>query len=324
MIFFKLIYLLISFSVIKLTNNTYLYFIVLCVCEVLTYYTISKTVDKKYSFITKEVIEKNIYDKEIIKHVKSTSVSKIFGELNRSIDIFVLSFLSNGYVLGLYSNYFSIFNSLYWVILKIFDSFKATIAKFIDSKSLKYSYYIFNLFDLCSYVIALLTSVMFYYTIDIIISIWIGKKYILGGYIPVLLSIQLFLYIYRMSLWYTVNIKGWFYISKISDFIGTTINLILSIILYFRFDIAGIIFATIISQFIQYIVENYFILRNFENLSVKAILGKLFLICLYIALLCSIIYQNRLSILIGIFILFYLIFLFKRRCMYVFEDKESI
>lgn len=320
MIIYKLLYLLVAYLIIKFTNNCYIYYAILCLSEILTYITISKVVDKKYDYIKKDAVNEKAYDKEIVKHIKSTGVSKVFSELTSSIDIFVISFMSNGYNLGLYTNYFSIFTSIYLIVMKIFDSFKATVAKYMDSNSLDYSFQVFKLFEVSGYVMSLLVAVVFYVTIDFLITIWLGSKYILSNSIPLLLSIQLFFYIHRMSLWNTIGINGWFSISKVSDFLGTTINLVLSIILYSKLEIPGVILATIIAQVVQYIIETHHILKEFNQLNLKVIFDYILYIIFYIIILISIV--NKCIFLIPIIVLgiIYLLKLIRGRYKYVFKN----
>lgn len=323
MILFKLIFIVFAYVVIKYSNNCYLYYLFLCIFELLTYLTISNIVDKKYNYIVYKNDNKKPYDKEIYKHIKSTAVTKIFAELNGCVDVFVISILTTGFSLGVYSNYLSIFNSLYLIVMKIFSSFKATIAKFMDSKSLEYSYQVYNLFELTSYAIALFTSVIFYLLIDTVIAIWLGRKYIIANEISLLLSIQLFIYIFRMSQWNTNGIKGWFSISRITDTMSTILNFVLSIILFKKYGLAGIIQATLIAQSIQCIIELIYILKKFKKLNLKNIVSKLSLIILYFILILSIYFKLLIGIIVGIVLIIYLIVLFRGRCIYVFKNKKN-
>ena len=320
MIIFKVIFSILNIlSLIKL-KNYYLYLSFCIIENILMYYTISKYTDKKYSFLNNKKEKVNCEDyKEIKIHVKSTAVSKICGVLSPSLDTFILGIISNVKTLGLYSNYYLLISSISWAVQKLFTSFKAIIASILNKEN---QYIIFKSMNIISYAIALISSISFYYLVDFVIKIWIGKEYLLSNFLELAFSIQLFLMIFRISLWQFIEISCLFYISRISDLIGLIINFILSIVLYSKFKLLGVIIATIVSLVTQYIIEFYMILKRFNKININLILEQILLIIIYIISISLIKNNLLLFILVTILVLIY-ITLYLRSIYYVFKNKKN-
>lgn len=104
---------------------------------------------------------------------------------------------------------------------------------------------------------------------------------------------------------------------------STILNFVLSIILFKKYGLAGIIQATLIAQSIQCIIELIYILKKFKKLNLKNIVSKLSLIILYFILILSIYFKLLIGIIVGIVLIIYLIVLFRGRCIYVFKNKKN-
>ena len=99
--------------------------------------------------------------------------------------------------------------------------------------------------------------------------------------------------------------------------------LILSIVLYSKFKLLGVVIATIVSLITQYVIELYSILKNLNKININLILEQILLIIIYITSIFLIKKYPLLSILEIIIVLIYAIFYLKRSIYYVFKNKKN-
>ena len=244
------------------TKNYYLFLIFNIGDNIFSYFVVSKYIDKKYPYLKNKVEGQKSDLVNIKKEIKNTAVCKISVSLYNSLDAVILGLFSTVEVLGLYSNYYVLLNSLNSIVYKFFYSFQSKIGNALVGQTEEESYVLLYKMNYISYVLGISASIIFYLFVDFIIKIWLGSKYLLPNQVVIAFSIQLFIMIYRTSLWQYTTVKGWFRINKISDSIGVVINLILSIILYLKFNLIGIIIGTIISEIIKYFIELYLIIKS--------------------------------------------------------------
>ena len=99
-------------------------------------------------------------------------------------------------------------------------------------------------------VISYFSSTGIFIFINIIIEIWLGKEYLLSKNIVLLISINFFITIYRLSSLTLINGYGLFSHQKIKALCEASLNLIFSILLvkYTSFGIAAVLLGTLISS----------------------------------------------------------------------------
>ena len=283
----KLISLIIEIVLFIFTKNYYIYFVVSVIDNVLSYFIISKYINKKYPFM-KNKCETQKDDLNTIRNqIKNTAICKVCMSLYNSLDTLILGFFSSVKVMGIYSNYYVLLNTLNTIAYKLFYSIQSKLGNIaVDQNDLD-SYKLLHKMNSVAYILGAIFSVSFYLFADLIIILWAGKEYLFDRYIVIAFSIELFVMIYRTSLWQYTIIKGWFKINKISDMIGVFINLILSIVLYLNFGIIGVILGTAITEIIKHFIELYLIIKRIDIKYKNIILYNLRSIAIYIIIICT-------------------------------------
>ncbi len=206
---------------------------------------------KNYGFIksSKEI------DKEAVKMSKDVFVHNIGSSINSSSDQIVLSIFNGLTFVSIYSSYYYIVKYLKDIANSILKSTLYSFGNlFSDKEQLNTKgYKIFLEYSSFSSYFAIVISSMFFISIVPFINIWINDpKYILG--IGGVLSFTMLVYsnIITIPISVASSATGIFKETKYYSFISTFVNVSLSLLVIKRYEIAGIVFATVISMLLFY------------------------------------------------------------------------
>ena len=215
---------------------------------------ISIFVNKEYSNLKHSAITpvSTKEKKEFTSNVKGLFFSKI-GEVvvNGTDNILMSSFISITAV-ALYSNYNMIIYTATTTITIVLTAVMGSIGNLIHNKNANLSDILsfFKKFEFLVFSISYFSSTGIFIFINIIIEIWLGKEYLLSKNIVLLISINFFITIYRLSSLTLINGYGLFSHQKIKALCEASLNLIFSILLvkYTSFGIAAVLLGTLISS----------------------------------------------------------------------------
>ncbi len=237
------LYILAMHGVIKLLSN-------------LIIYILAKKSYPNIDFNSKEK------DFKFIRQLKDLLVHKINGLVGSNIDILIITNMFGLKLVAVYSAYNYILNMIKDVLNKISVSIIAILGnKLVESEN--ESYAIFKEMRSFLFFLATTLSVSLLYAINPFIDIWYNGDIKSSSLLALAFVLVLFTFIVKIATNVFINAKGLFKETKYCAIADTIINLILSILLAFKFGISGVVFATAISVFIsEYILKTHVLFKN--------------------------------------------------------------
>lgn len=189
---FSVVQQLLQIIILIVTSNFILYLLTQSVMQFLSNFHISKIVDKTYPFLRENnhlKIDKDVKNK-IVSNVKATFFAKIGQVLVTGTDNLFINYFVGLAVLGKYSNYLMLMAMVSGMVMIIFTNLKSSIANVIVKETLEKQREIFQvlnfwLFGLC--------AVIFIFSVEDFISMWIGRQFLLPSYIVLMMAVSFFM-----------------------------------------------------------------------------------------------------------------------------------
>lgn len=240
--------------VLKFFASFIIYLLIENLITFITNYSISRKVEKEYSFLDEQTIELASKDKkEITDTIKSSFVYKIASVMLNSTDNIMISILIGTNVVGYFTNYKTIYAGIGSLYTVFFTSLTAGIGNLIETTSEEHRLKIFNILLLISSWLGIVFSSCFFSLSREFIVLWIGQGYVLDDLVVLCIAITIFLscalhpiFIYREAMGIYKKVKYMMLLAAI-------VNIILSIILGRYLGLFGILFGTILSMMTTYI-----------------------------------------------------------------------
>ena len=237
---------------------------------------ISIIVNREYSNLKNRTITPISTEekKEFTTNVKGLFFSKI-GEVvvNGTDNILMSSFISITAV-ALYSNYNMITYTATTTITIVLTAVMGSIGNLIHNKNTNLSDILsfFKKFEFLVFSISYFSSIGIFIFINIIIEAWLSTEYLLSKNVVLLISINFFITIYRLSSLTLINGYGLFSHQKTKALCEASLNLIFSVLLvkYTSFGIAAVLIGTLISSLLTVVwYEPYSLFKFGLKISVK-------------------------------------------------------
>lgn len=207
---------------------------------------LTKIFKKNYPYVS----ETKKIDKSSLSLSKDVFVHNIGSAINNGADQIVLSIFNGLTFVSIYSSYFYIVKYLKDITNSILKStlysFGNLFAKEDEINTKGYDVY--KEYLSFSGMFSIVISSSFYFAIVPCINIWINKpEYILGFGAIIAFTLLVYSNIITIPLNIAAGAAGIFKQTKYYSFIATFVNVTLSILVIKKYQIAGIVFATIIS-----------------------------------------------------------------------------
>ena len=240
--------------VLKIFSSFIIYLLIENMVTFITNYSISKRVDKEYSFLDEQATELVADDKkEITDTIKSSFIYKTASVMLNSTDNIIISMLIGTNVVGYFANYKTIYAGIGSLYTVFFMSLTAGIGNLIETASEEHRLKIFNILLLISSWLGIVFSSCFFSLAKEFVILWIGSGYVLNNSVTLCIAITIFLscalppiFIYREAMGLYKKVQYMMLIAAI-------VNIILSIILGHYLGLFGILFGTILSMMTTYI-----------------------------------------------------------------------
>lgn len=239
----KLFSLMILFLITSLLQNVFIYIV-------------SK---RKYKYLDYKGEPDNSFKKE----TKNLIFQKIGGIIFNNIDVVLISKFIGTSSIVIYTSYNYIINSLLNIIKKIGTSSLASVGNLLVTEKEK-AKKIFLEYNALCFFIGSIICVPLLFAITPFIELFYGKEYILPTLGVICVVFICFLKIINMSLDVFITALGYFDKIKKCVFFESIVNLVLSIVLIFKFGISGVLLATVIAyltgEFIiyPYVLNKYY------------------------------------------------------------------
>ena len=186
--------------------------------------------------------------KLIFEDTRACMYHKIGGTVLNSTDSVVLTKMVSLAMTGIYSNYSMLLTYIQQFIGQILGNFTASVGNAIQKMSDDDYYKLFKKLNFLGLWVASIVSVGVYGVIDDFVRVWLGDKYVLDATTTMIVVIQLFITLSKITSGAFTNAAGLFVMDKIRPLIEAVLNLVISIILTFYMGISGVFLGTIISM----------------------------------------------------------------------------
>lgn len=206
-------------------------------------------VDKKYPFLVKyknEKIDKQ-ERRDIMKRVRGMMMHKVGGFVLNGTDNLVISKFVGIVAVGIYSNYLMIINLIKTIIVQLSGSISASVGNLIASESEEKSYMVFNSTLLVYFWMYSFCTICFWVIFQPFIEWWIGGEYLLGGGVLLLVLVNFYFTGVQECVNTFTNATGLFWETRHKPIFECVINLVVSIVLAYKFGIAGVFMGTLAS-----------------------------------------------------------------------------
>lgn len=247
------------------TKNYILFLLSSIILVIIQNIYISSKANKLYPFIknkTDEKLEKE--DMEgIKKNVSSLFIYKVGTVIMNGTDNIIISKFIGLIIVGFYSNYVLIINSITTVLNQIFNAITSSIGNLVVTTNKKRSKEVYDNLNFANFWLYALFGVCIIVLINPFINVWIGKKYVMGFSIVFLLVLNFYVLGMQSVTNSFRNAYGLFWIAKYRPIIMVIINIVISVVLVQFIGIEGVLIGTLISRLLTtawldpYIVHKY-------------------------------------------------------------------
>lgn len=285
---FTLIKHIFQIIILLLTKNFLLYLGIGIGTNILSNISISLKVNKMYPLIN---IRKALpLDKDtkidIYKRMGAGMMHKIGNIVITGTDNILISVFISTTLVGIYSNYLMLTNTIYTTFGVAFSAIGASIGNLSVTENNEKSEKVFYSLFLINYWIYCFCSVCLWSLVNPLITMWLGKDYLLSSVTVAILILNFYISGMRHTVVSFVNASGLYYNSRFKPIVEAAINLIVSFVALKHWGITGVFFGTLVSYILCSVwVEPFILYKHWFKQSVKK---HLVIYYLYFALMVTI------------------------------------
>lgn len=237
--------------IILLVTRNYVLFLAITIgTTVIKNIVLSKKANKLYPFIVarNSSKKKGVNVSDITTNIKSIFIYKIGTIVMNNTDNILISMIVGTVYVGFYSNYSMIVMAVKTFIGVLIQAIFSSVGNLNAKGDKEKSYRIFNVLLLFFHWLSAVCALGFLLVFNDFITIWVGYRYVLG--VDVVFAIVLNFYVQNIvnPVWIYRETMGMFKDIKYVMLVAAMINLIFSVLLGFRWGLAGIIISTVIGR----------------------------------------------------------------------------
>lgn len=211
---------------------------------------ISQIAVKKFPYIKSRNIKplEGEERKSLFRDIKDLTVYKLSGLLVNSTDNIITTFFNGLATTGLASNYTLLTTTLTSLLNQIFNGITASIGNYNVTESRENQYNMFKFLNMMNFWIFGWASIGILFVSNDLVELCFGKNYVLGIEIPFIIALNFYTVGMQNAVWTFKQTLGLFKYGKFSQIFTALINIVFSVLLGYRFGLAGILFATFIAR----------------------------------------------------------------------------
>lgn len=237
----------IQLFVLWISHNYYLYIVVMLITQVLNNLTTAFIVHKMYPNYKPEGDLSDNEKKSINRKIRDLFTAKFGAVVIGSVDTIVISSFLGLVQLGIYQNYYYIINSVYGIVIVLFNSVLAGIGNSLITEKIEKNY---NDFKKLSFITSWLITICvccFSVMYQPFMRIWVGNDLMLDDSYVYLFCILFYVLALAMA-WATVkDAAGLWHHDRFRPLIGAAANLCMNLIFVQVVGLYGIIISTVFS-----------------------------------------------------------------------------
>lgn len=295
----NIIKVLLQIFVIKLGFGEYAWLVIGLITSAISIVLINRYVNKNYSWLKstgKSFKELYKESSEIVIKTRQLMVHKISTFVFHSSDSILIYKFTSLSTVAFISNYQVLTSVLITLASTLKSGLTAGIGSFVVSNSQSENYNLFKMLWLLHMLMSTFLVLMFYNISDSFITLWLGSQYIISHDILILLSMNLFLLLFRGVIDSFIYAYGIFFDTK-APIIEVIINIIISCLFGYLYGAVGVLFGTFISEFIiVYLWKPYLIYTKGFDIKYNAYCKDLVFTLIPIILVFTINYQCKINV----------------------------
>ena len=265
---------LVQIFVLLLFKDFILYTVVILFFSIFESYVFSVIAQNRYpNLFIKD--SNRISKDEIVSTLKDCGallIYKINGVITRGTGNIILSAFVGLVIVGVYSNYLLIYNTLNTLLNKFYDACKASMGNVFAVSDTSKSYFFFGVMNYLTIILYGTAAVGIAVLANEFIFLWLGDDYLLQQPIPILIGVELLISGIRNNLGQVRNVTGVFRQMWWRPLLGIVINLGIALSLVKPLGVIGILLGIIISNIltnfmVDPIVIHKYSFKNFKPVS---------------------------------------------------------
>lgn len=232
-------------------SNYILYLVLMILGTIITNISISNKCNKLYPYIKENAISLKKHEiLSLFKDVKAMVLYRFCDNFMSGTDSLFISKFIDIAVVGLYSNYTVITNTIRNILTKIFESITASIGNLNATACIEKKKEIFFIHNFAAFWLNAISSIAIFCILPTFIELWIGNSYLL----PQNTLFAIIVLFYLVGILIPVSqyryATGLFRYGQIRAIIMPLLNLLFSYLLVIRFGLVGIFIGTIIARLV--------------------------------------------------------------------------
>lgn len=247
---FKISINLVQIYILIATENYILYVLCQFVLYFINNIVLNIIVNRKYPYILKAVQQPITRDEKsgIVKNVKALFMHKIGEFAIRSTDNMLIAYFFSLSIVGIYTNYYLVINTVSVIILQFFNAVTPSFGNMLAKEKEAKTYETFKVIHFFNFWIVSFATISLYNLLNPFIVLWVGEKYLIDDLTYLMIIISFYLTCMRYGITSVKNAAGIFYADRLAPLAESVIKLAASIILVKILGLPGIFIGTIISS----------------------------------------------------------------------------
>lgn len=264
---FQIVMCIAQIAVLFATHNYFLFLCCMLGSTLLQNIVISVIANRMYPYILKGKDKPKI-DGQTLDLIKKNTFAMVLHRVasaaNTPASSLILSSFVGIHAIALYGNYMLVVNSMTRVVDQMFDAVVAPLGNLGVTESGERQYQVFQTcFFVNAFIAALISIPMLCLFNPVITQIWLGPDYVFPEFVVMLIVLLFYLKEMRAAVLSFTSAYGLYWYTRWKALIETVVMLSLSLLLVLRFEVAGVVFAGIVTTlFISSIYEGYMLFRH--------------------------------------------------------------
>lgn len=279
--------------ILYFTRNYVLFLCLTILCTLGENICISIKANRMYPYLKDKSISKLSKEgrEEISKNTFAMLCHKLGGTVVNSTDNILMSKIVNIIEVGINSNYILITNALIIIVNQIYTATIASIGNLGVEESKEKVKQVFDQVFFLGFIITCFCVIELLVLFNPFITIWLGENMLFSMNIVIVICANFYIYLIRKPVLTFRDALGLFWYDRYKPLIEAIINLLISIILGFKFGTIGILLGTIISSLLTCVwIEPYVLFKYGLNGTLSEYLRKLSLYTVFTLLCAMVVY----------------------------------
>lgn len=257
---------------IVLTKNYLLYIVAMIFSTLIENILLTYIANREYPYLRKK--EKYRVSEDKVREIKKNVYAMIFHRIgdvviNASDNIIITKFASLLYT-GLYSNYLVVISAVRTVLNQVFSAVTASVGNLIAGNSKEKDYDVFKKMLFINFILYSYCSLGLTILLNDFVKIWLGKDYLLDEITITVICYSFFLTGMLKTVRVFRDAAGIFYYDRYKPIAESILNILFSVPLTIKYQIAGALMGTILScLLVSFWVEAFVLFKYHFSFSVK-------------------------------------------------------